>query len=281
MIAAFATIALAQGGHLATWFPVPTGQNGYEEFLQAADIVGRADYETVWQARKLDLKSSKNLLAQYGHSLDLVERGLRKPLRVPWDPLEPVDYVRVSISLISLTELMESRVRTLFADGRPGTAADKMIVALDFSDRASDRDLFETLSETIDRQIILECLEYVIHKLSLSDTKRIRDRLAGLTPRQPKVASACKAQLPATVQYIDRFLNEKRDAEESEYRSQVAQLTDDQKSFYKERLSAAVAEYQSQLDAMFAKEERYWHDMRYTDADPLVEYAVSLSLIHI
>ncbi len=276
MIAAVAAIALAQGGHYAKWFPIPSGQNGYEEFLQAADIVHRTGSEsTVWHSSKLDLRKSRDLVDKYGRALDLAERGLRKPLRPPWDPIDPdSDYVWSCIELVTVSELMENRIRVLLADGKPGTAADKIMVALDYSDRASEHDLMEAAAGGLERQFVFECLEQAAHKLSLGGAAKLSERFLSFSKKTPKVITGWKAQLPGTIRYIDKFLNHEIDPEDLEAASQFAHLTADQKSYYKDRIAAALVDYQSQLDAMFAKEESHWHDMRYTDADPLVEHAV-------
>jgi hypothetical protein len=277
MISVVAAVALTQGGYYAKLFPIPSGNNGYEEFVQAADIIDKAGDGVVWNPERLNLKASRELVDKYGRTTALIERGMNKPLVSPWDPVEQeLTHAFLIIKMSTVAELMLNRIYVQLADGKPGQAAGSFNTALNFSDRSNSLDLIEGLSCASERWLILDHFEHLVHRLPLSGVLEIRKTLAGLAQKTPKIISARRAQLPASINEIDEFLNRERDPEEAEIPFQLLQLNRDQKALLKERVAAAMIEYQAQLDSMFAKEERYWHDVEFRDGDPLLKYLVGM-----
>jgi hypothetical protein len=276
MISVVAAVALAQGGYYAKLFPTPSGSNGYEEFVLAADIIESADSEIVWSVESLDLKASRELVARYGSALTLIERGITKPLTAPWDVADPeLPHIGVIIQLISASELLENKIKVQLADGKPASASSSYMTALRFSDRSSPADLMESLSGTLEREFHLKRFAQAVHQLPLADVIEIRNNLQRLAQITPKLVSAWRLQLPVTIREIEKYLSRERNPEESEFPTHIVEMNVEQRAAFRDTVAAAIVEYQSQLDAMFGREERSWHDIKYSNPDPLVEYVVS------
>src|SRR5687768_5530356 len=82
MITAIVALAIAQQpSYFVATFPNPTGNNGWEEYTRALDLVRGLGARS---ALANGLVESRNLNSKTLDAVDLVRAGNRKPLVYPW-----------------------------------------------------------------------------------------------------------------------------------------------------------------------------------------------------
>ena len=137
-----AIVLLQQPSLYATAFPNPTGDNGWEEYLMAADIVSTTaadrliNYKYYLEPRNEgNIDGERNAVRALGRACDLVRTGNKKKL----SPLQLSDDEDTNIAFskgtgnIAKLFIMESRVR--FASGRPDSGSESIIDGMTFGNR--------------------------------------------------------------------------------------------------------------------------------------------------
>jgi N-acetylneuraminic acid mutarotase len=120
-------------------FPKPTGQNGYEEFVQAVDL---ANASTVWQEYENapdeqggpTLAMKRRVLADPTVQcvLATLRTGLKKHIRPPQEPVEIQTLFPELKSFRSVARLLCMEMDVLFADGQTSKATDCLNEGLEF-----------------------------------------------------------------------------------------------------------------------------------------------------
>jgi hypothetical protein len=122
-------------------FPNPTNNNGYEEWVQAGDLIrNNPKVEALSsdaEAPETTLAMKRRLLADPNivRALQLVRAGLQKPVFAPRTPVEGVRPYSIMLSLLRLGYLLRLEQYVAFADGRVDKAIETLRVGLDFGHR--------------------------------------------------------------------------------------------------------------------------------------------------
>lgn len=138
-----ALVALGQIGQVSLYRSIataPTGNNGYEEYLQAADIVRSTEFRSVHRVF-LDtnrgasnyLAASKNLVLAAGAVPDLIEKGNTKPVS---DPRKDLNWGSVHPELGSfrtIGRVLVAKANAEYADGKPKAATRSLLTCLKFA----------------------------------------------------------------------------------------------------------------------------------------------------
>ncbi len=121
-------------------FPSPTGQNGYEEFVAAADLVSN---DTAWKELEqnlgdanLDTLAAKRQVVgdlRVQRVLDLIREGLRKPIHSPHLTVDDQTTFPQLAPFRSVARLIYVDMYVLLADGKVGEAIALLGDALRFS----------------------------------------------------------------------------------------------------------------------------------------------------
>jgi hypothetical protein len=105
-------------------FPEPTGQNGYEELVQAGDLMWNNVAVRAATATGATLETKRRALADpdVKRALALVRRGLNKPVRSPRTEFTPATLFPEFAPLRGLARLLAVEQYVALADGRTGDA---------------------------------------------------------------------------------------------------------------------------------------------------------------
>jgi hypothetical protein len=105
-------------------FPEPTGQNGYEELVQAGDLVRNNEAGQAATATGATLDAKRRALADpdVKRALALVRRGLNKPIRSPRTEFTAGTLLPDFAPLRHLARLLAVEQYVALADGRTGDA---------------------------------------------------------------------------------------------------------------------------------------------------------------
>ncbi|MEO7453872.1 MAG: hypothetical protein ABIV13_03815 [Fimbriimonadales bacterium] len=179
--------------------------------------------------------------------------------------------------MIALCKLLaiESRVRV--SDGKASQGAESIMDAIKFAGRISDGGLIDVMSAHAKHHIALGSLSTALHKLDLASTSELRRFFEQKAKSKSPFASAMKLDIGKTVRDARSHLDEI--AKESNYWTpppELVKATHTQRAEYSKRLSEEFALLESQIDPLFAREERFWR-FNPTSKDPIVNYALSIS----
>lgn len=288
MISLVVGVLLAQqGSYFARTFPVPTGNNGWEEYLMAADIMRSPDairavdrYETSTRSWDDSIESARETVAKFGRACDLFRLGNKKPLTYPWSEDEhglPDDPVGREYFQVVKLLLDEARVR--FADGRPAAAAESILTGIVFARRYSGGSTIEALKGSACYSMILASLYRHLHSLQIDGLRILRlefERQVAGTP--PYVRTLFADFERDRVEASNIFDNLDEESEYFDIPNEMFQATPAQKSHYLAQISQEILNIQSRMRAMFQKEERFWLDPVLEHPDPVVRYAIDRTL---
>ncbi len=211
--------------------PRPTGANGYEEYLRAADIVSNpvslsfARYEGYLMARSLGgfpdeapprpvgvaenatlLDVQREHVRRCGQALDLVERGNGKPV---FDPREKVDGATTFPELAGLKEIAKfavTNMRVCFADGQPDRAVAIAQAVLTMRSRMPSTTLITEVVGIVIDSIVFAAINENTDRISERGWTRLEavanQRLA--TNRYPE---AMKAELASSLTSLKALKN--------------------------------------------------------------------------
>ena len=244
MIALLAALCLAgtpgfQGKTLLEQIvPKPTGANGYEEYLRAADIVSSANMlywwpETIaeWQddpgtpktndlAKRLKamsvLQIRREALARFGTALNLVRQGNAKP----------VFYPRPSIGLESqfpdelarfkdLARLAVAAAYVYDSDGASTRATEVLLDCLVMADNISPGPRLQLLTGSAMQAMVLSAFESRLNRTSLPEALRIAAFVSDRLNRPPVVVRSFKDDAKFQLGVIDQMLTRPKEGGEA------------------------------------------------------------------
>ncbi|MCH8977651.1 MAG: hypothetical protein IH945_00195 [Armatimonadetes bacterium] len=172
----------------------PTGRNGYEEYVAAADIAQRID---LWntlkyidsddrQGTKLD--AQRALARNMGRILSLIEQGSKKDVGYP----KPMDFNTTLPELSQFRSISRALVHTAevrLADGQPNVAMDILTQTVVFGDKVAGSG--PMIFNLVGRVIAAAALQAVGKNVQYIST-----------PSSRSVASACSALLEMESPFI-------------------------------------------------------------------------------
>jgi hypothetical protein len=125
----------AEPSLLRQLIPEPTGNNGAEEFLMAADLVHQSPALAPAVASGATLAQKRVCLADRdcARAMDLLRRGLRKPVQSPRAAIGVDTRYPEAGSFRQLGQLLEVEQYVLLADGRTPAAIDSLRDGMNFA----------------------------------------------------------------------------------------------------------------------------------------------------
>ena len=288
MISAVVAFAIVQQTpYFERAFPNPTGNNGWEEYVMAADIMrgpeaNRAVNRYIIGSDKWDdsIESARKTVAKYQRACELMRIGNRKPLAYPWKEDEfgmPNDPVETEYSAV--VKLIADEVRVNLADGKPEAAADSLLTGLVFAERYSHGSMIEALKGSAFIAMSLGSLSKHLHRFDLEGLQRVLAEFERQASREPIL-------IKHLIEDFDDDLKEARavfdsieeDAEFFEVPEQMFNLTPAQKAIYIALIDKEMLRVQAKVREMFELEERFWRNPILEHPDPVVSYAIGRNL---
>lgn len=285
--AVLAMVLAQQPSYFQQAFPVATGNNGWEEYVMAADIMrspeaGRAVDRFDMATGRWDdsIESARATVAKYGRACDLIRIGNKKPLRYPWKEDEygfPSDPVGSEYGQVAKLLCEEARVN--FGDGRPAAAAESILTGLVFARRYSSGSTIEVLKGSAYYSMFFASLYRHLQSLDISGLRMLRGELDAQVEEVPPYVRTLLADFERDRAEARKvFDNLDEDSEYFEVPDIVFQLTPMQRTQYLVQIDKEILTLQNKVRAMFMQEERFWLDPVLEHADPVVRYAIDRTL---
>lgn len=238
MVALLAALFLAAPGIqgeslLQQVVPHPTGRNGYEEYVKAAEILDRGDagFYLSWQpgtskrleqeakpsvedgipvpadaeaarllplAKRLESMSTleirTEIVRKFGTALEWVKQGNQKPV---FDPRPSITATTLFPELAKFRMLAKLAVAAAYvhdANGRSAEGTDALLQILDMGDRIGGFTLISMLVGVSEQSIVLAAMQSRLDRLSLPEATVVSTFVARLLARPPVVLEAMRGE---------------------------------------------------------------------------------------
>jgi len=185
----------------------PTGRNGYEEFLAAADLLKSSKIWKQAEGKQLSLAEKHLVLSdrKLQRALALLRKGVRKPVDSPRDGLDFTTLLPEFSAFRSLGRLLALQQYVLYANGRTADALETLRLGLRFGSLIQQDGLISGLvGLAIDSLVIREAGRH-LEQLSAADCERLADicgeRLAAPDPL-PRVLESERAGIKRSLRTI-------------------------------------------------------------------------------
>ncbi len=169
----------------ARLFPLPTGMNGYEEWVQACDLMQNKRLPDDWVEGGASLTQRRRLLADRDvqAALHLLHAGMSKPVQPPhvvgdatddYDPLLPEYSV-----FRKMARLVQTELYVQFADGRVDAALDTLEDGLRFGHQMQTHSLASgTVGEVVSIVLLRKFGEHLdqLSEYQCQRARRIADQ---------------------------------------------------------------------------------------------------------
>lgn len=187
-----ASLAIAQGGLFSQVVPAPTGRNGFEEYVRAAERVDNAAFRQ-WQSQPLPdqtvLERSRWLLERYGSSVELLRQGNGKPVFEPRPRLDLAPRFPEYRSLRALSQAMTSAAYAEFAAGKTAEGTDRLLQTLRMGQNIAG--IGTALAHSVgcvQSRATFDAFDARLNQLSREDCRKIDAEVTGLLERPPGTA---------------------------------------------------------------------------------------------
>lgn len=278
------------------YFPKPSGTNGYEEYLNAADLIDTDEFrafsryeEEAKSAPWVDedgkpmpkpplppgVRENSTLLEirrawvqRFGRVLDLVAAGNLKPA---FDPRTDFDFETTFPELAkfkNIAKFMAMAAEVRFADGSPKAGTDLLLDALKFGDSLAGRSMIHTLVSTAIASIVFAGFERNLPRLSEKDCLRVRAEVDALLSRPSAAARTYQSEGAMLQRSLGRMkLEDFRDSldvytDDEDVASRLKNITPAQWDRIRQDVSARVGAHYQELARRLSSGETHWRAAR-------------------
>jgi len=277
---------------LARVIPHPTGANGYEEYLRAAEIASDAMngvYDS-WSPnsdmadslgpsdprlplmRRLSgmawLDVRKEQVKRFGDALDLIRKGNEKGIQDPHIPLTPDTLLPEFVYFKKISRLFIADAYTKFAEGKSAAATRDYVDGLTFSYNISNGSLISTLVGIAVSSVILADCSDRLGNLSLDDCRSLEQISKRLLQARPPIIASMEGERQMQVYSITYLLTKGSDlvssmvsAESKEgpdYLRRLQKSTPAQRQKWQDSTLAIVNGFFDMQIKKFAQPEAHW-----------------------
>ncbi len=156
-------------------FPQPTGRNGYEEIVMAADLASAIEYKVDLTSPDLSLTRRREALAtpECRQALALLHRGLGKPISSPRQAVTFDTKLPDLARMRSLGRLVAADIRVCFADGRTRDAIGSLQDGLNLAIALHGETLIGSLVAKAIEAVAINTFARHLDQLSAPDCERL------------------------------------------------------------------------------------------------------------
>lgn len=267
-----AGVALAQEGLFAKVVPAPTGRNGFEEYVRAAERVDIAAVrQELARADGSALARNRWILERYGSVLELVRQGNGKPV---FDPRPNPDEVRrfpEYAAFRTLNQTLTSAAYAEFAAGKTSAGVERLLQALTMWQNVSGTGtVLAQAYGMIHSRAIFDAFDARLGQLSAEDCRRIGSVSTELLRRPATTGQMYRAAMASAIRVVDRAAansQEERDAQWDVAKA-ISQLSEtDLKRFRRAAEVEIRAKYEPLIRAAEGPESQ-WPMDGYIEAPP-------------
>ncbi|MFN3648681.1 MAG: hypothetical protein ACK47B_03790 [Armatimonadota bacterium] len=165
--------------------PQPTGQNGYEELLLAADLLREARLleeieKTSWPRLSLYRPGLEERPAR--EAWHLLRRGLRKRIIPPPPDRQEIHFTAHHRGLMRLSELLVARVRFLMSEGRTSEAVETVVLGFQLGQAVEEGSALGAVNGRSLRSAVTDGVAPYVEQLSASDCETLLRRVGRFIP---------------------------------------------------------------------------------------------------
>lgn len=194
--------------------PRPTGQNGYEEFLAAADIVSSPRVRealAAWDVHRADLSHARQVAQLAQPAFALVRQGLRKPVFEPRGQLDFTMRFPELPGFRALARAYSAEVWVRFADGEPRLAVRAAVEGLRFSRAISCSLLIHDLVSLACKAILFAELESHIAHIPEPDAALLTSLVDELLAGEPLWLAVASREAELAMRMLTGFMETPED----------------------------------------------------------------------
>ena len=264
----FSAIAQQQPDLYRTIIINPTGENGYEEYIAAADLAIAGKVREYFHqvnaenASGTKLDRRRNLARQLGRIEQVVEQGNKKPVFYPgplrfWTPLPELSHMH------TLGRALVERAEVHFADGQVNLGFETLTTVIEFGRKFSGSG---TIIHNLVGGMIVETAtrSYAnnVALLSLPAARDMQQRIVALNEAPSPLPAAMRSEMEAIVAMLPVFLDDPTRSgltdEELERMAAIKDLSPQRKQALADDLVFAVTRHYEARLQMFERPEREW-----------------------
>jgi hypothetical protein len=255
-------------------FPFPTGNNGWEEYTMAVDVLrGRRD----GLRDRQDLSKSRALVNEFSKVIHLVRAGNKKSLAFPWESNAfMVDERHPLHRFGDVGFIMASRIGVEFAAGNPAAAVEAIEDALAFADRTGRNQAIDGIvaARTLDN--VFDSLTENLHKLSGAAARNLTIVFERYVAAPQALIDGLVNEYDNAIAAVPQLLEYRPEDEErfGEVMARIKALTADDRLRLIPIIRSALRGHRESMLEMFKREERFWKAEKPTDPEPMVQYTL-------
>ena len=189
-------------------FPQPTGQNGYEDWIRAADLMqNNARLGSLFDP-DVTLTAKRRLLAEpaVSNALHLIHAGLAKPIQPPQSAGDDLDILMPQyFALRNLARVVNGEIYVQFADGRVDAAIDTLDDGLRFGARMQTDTLASGFVGLDTQTIVLNSFSQRLDQLSQYQCQRVLHLVQDIMTRPSPVPALLRAEQQWMGRRLDAF----------------------------------------------------------------------------
>ena len=252
-----------KGGLFARVIPKPTGSNGFEEYVRAAERIDTEEFRRWWREAGTDsrvLERNRWALDKYRPALELIRQGNAKPVSEPRATYTLDTGFPEYASFRQVTRVMVAAAYAEFAAGESAAGTDRLLQALTMARNVGDVGFsFSNLSGVLQEREIFEAFEARLGQLSHRDCARIDAAATELLRRPLGMARVFETSMSLTRQSLERALDPAFKADPGEgLEVAITKLTLEERRRFRRSVEGIIQERYGPLIRIFRGPESEW-----------------------
>ena len=246
----------------------PTGENGYEEYVMAADMAITAQVRKYFIQVNLEtadgtkLDRRRDLARRLGRIETLIQQGNKKPVFYP-SPMNFSTSLPEISPLLNLGSALVEKAEVHFADGQVNQGFDTLTTVVEYGHKLSGAG--SLIHNLVGRAIALPATRSFaknIALLSLPAARDLQQRIAALSELPSPLVAAMRSEMQTIVASLPQFLEDPTNfVEDPEVERRMAELRDlppQRKKAIADELVFAITRHGEARLQMFERPEREW-----------------------
>lgn len=267
-----------QGSYFERTFPNPTGRNGWEEYLMAADIArsSNATGLLMGNAELSRLENDQIVIRELKRALNLVRAGNRKPITYPFTYEE--FSIGPFVELAQIKQLGHALVAEAFvnlADGNPKTAARAITDAFVIGRRVAVGPRTSGLVSIAMEAIAFRALYMNLHRLDEESLENLAEVFGKAARELSPMIEMYFQEFEEWSRFVpDMLLQPEEFTMGEEVPGAVRNLKAAEIEAVTQKVLAAMKTIKDSARVMFARQERFWIEPKPEHEDPTVAFVL-------
>lgn len=282
------TVCFSQTGIFQKVVPNPTGENGFEEYVKAADIISDPQFSNLWAQYQLQrptemnyLTAAKNLISVFREPLSLIRAGNRKNV------FDTREQIVLSTQLWELpffpllAELLRAESFVYFSQGKTVEGIASAFEAITFARKMS---ICSAMHFKLSHTIIMQMTQYLYeHSLqfTLDDVKRIPIENCQKILEINTLKNCLERTYYSHITSLEEFFDEEwwqevvGSQEFVELAQQLSKMTFLERQEAKTKAASAIRFVNSRVSEIISKPENEWSEVTSPQADRLTDMVLN------